>query len=64
MVVKGYDQIWVNRSIDMVKHGTIVKLQVLFVEILLFKNRTKALEEGDINLQWNYNLIQDIFCSL
>ena len=40
-----------NRNIDMVKHGTIVKLQVLFVEIPLFKNRTKALEEGDINLQ-------------
>ena len=53
-----------NRNIDMVKHGTIVKILVLFVEIPLFKNRTKALEEGDINLQWNYNLIQDIFCSL
>ena len=64
MVVRRYYQIWVNRNIDMVKHGTIVKLQVLFVEIPLFKNRTKALEEGDINLQWNYNLIQDIFCSL
>ena len=49
MVVKRYDQI--NRNIDMVKHGTIVKLQVSFVEIPLFKNRTKALEEGDINLQ-------------